>query len=470
MSIERPVFRSFFKSFRRLVKPKSRDEDLARREYILNILLGGAIFLSVMATFLSYVYHINALHTPEGPQGAPFEIVAFVSLSFLVLYFFSRAGFHRISAYLLIGVSLFSAIYTSYNWGVDIPQAVLTYSLVIVMSGILVGTRFAFIVTIVSSVALLVIANLQIGGLIQPNFFWRQQQPYLADIVVISATLTVIAVVSWLSNREIEQSLKRARRSETALKKERDLLEVKVEERTRELKQAQLEKMLQLYHFAKFGRLASGLFHDLANPLTNVHLNLERLSAQETSSLLKRALGGVKQMENFVEVARKQIQEQETETSFSAPDEIKQVIQMFAHRAKEEKVEIRFQQADSFKIYGNPLKFYQLITNLLSNAIDAYKKTERDKRKRQVLIELKRVNGKIRLAVQDWGCGIPKEQLGKIFDPFFTTKSADKGTGIGLCICKDIVEKDFGGRIKVKSRKGKGSTLTAELPIKQSER
>jgi len=460
-------FHSLISFFQKLVDPKSENEDSKRKEFILNILLLGAVLLCLITLPLFYAIYISIKARGEVYQGAPLEIVTAISLSFLALYFFSRAGFHRVSAYFLIGVFLFSAIYTSYNWRADIPQAILIYSLVIIMSGILISTRFAFIITVISSVALFIIAKLQIGGLVEPNLFWIKKPLYLADVVVISVTFSVISAVSWLSNREIEKALYRARSSEAALKKERDLLEIKVEERTQELKRVQLERMSQLYRFAEFGRLASGLFHDLVNPLTDVSLNLERFSSQETPLLLKRAISGIRRMESFVIAARKQIQKQETKTNFSLSDEINQAMQILAHRAKEEGVEVSFLETDSLKIYGSPLKFYQLVTNLLSNGIDAYDKKEQGEGKRQVLIKFKRVNNKICLSVQDWGRGIPRKHLGKIFDPFFTTKSIDKGTGLGLSICKNIAEKDFEGRMKVESKKGKGSTFTVEFPIRK---
>lgn len=60
--------------------------------------------------------------------------------------------------------------------------------------------------------------------------------------------------------------------------------------------------------------------------------------------------------------------------------------------------------------------------------------------------------------------GIPQEELTKVFDPFFTTKGPDKGTGLGMSICKSIVEQ-FGGKIDVESTTGKGTTVTVSLPV-----
>jgi len=448
----------------KLVEPKSKDEDVVRRERILNILLLGAIVFSAIATLFVLVDVIE-----QGPAypGIPIQILASIALGFLALYFFSRAGFFVAVAYIFIGLYFASATYTVYTWGAEIPQGLLTYVLIVIMSGVLISTKFAFVITLITSSTLIFLAYLQTNLITHPNLYWKREMLEIEDAVVIVATFGVIMIISWLFNREIEKALYRARGSEKALKKERDLLEVKVEERTQELRQAQLEKMTQLYRFAEFGRLASGLFHDLVNPLTDVSLNLEMLGTQKTSSLLKRALSGIKRMESFVGVARKQIQKQKTKTNFSVTDEIDQAIQILAHKAREEGVEIRFLQTDNLEIYGNPLKFYQLVTNLLSNGIDAYEKINQGKKKHQVLVELKETDNIVHLTVQDWGCGIPKKHLGKLFDPFFTTKSVDKGTGLGLCICKDIVEKDFSGEMKVKSKKGEGTTFTVEFPMRK---
>ena len=64
----------------------------------------------------------------------------------------------------------------------------------------------------------------------------------------------------------------------------------------------------------------------------------------------------------------------------------------------------------------------------------------------------------------DFGSGIPRHILGSIFDPFFTTKGKGKGTGLGLSVSQGIVGK-HGGRIRVSSREGAGSSFTVTLPV-----
>jgi len=446
----------------KLVEPKSKNEDVARRERILNILLLGAIVLSTSAVLVVLV-DIGE----QGPAypGVPIQILASVALSFLALYFFSHAGKSRLVAYVFIWLYFIPAVYTSYNWGAGVPQALLIYVLVIVMAGVLIGTKFALIMTAFTSITLFIIAYLQAEGIILANTAWINRPLHSRDVSVFVATLAIIAIVSWLFNREIEKALHRARGSEKALKKERDLLEIKVEERTKQLKKAQMEKIQHLYRFAEFGQMTAGLFHDIANPLTLVSLNLEKLGVKDESSLVKQAIKGTERIRRFVKAIRRQIQQQEIKINFVLDEEIAQVIEVFNHKAKDMAVKICLESANNIRMYGNPIKFNQVVTNLLSNAIDAYEKIGR-RNKREVVIKLNAKDGEAVLIVQDFGVGIPKKNIKKVFEPFFTTKNADISVGIGLPISKNIIEKDFGGKIKAKSKEGAGTTFTVKFPIK----
>lgn len=73
----------------------------------------------------------------------------------------------------------------------------------------------------------------------------------------------------------------------------------------------------------------------------------------------------------------------------------------------------------------------------------------------------------VRIEFSDTGCGIPEGDLDRIFDPFFTTKAEGEGVGLGLSICHGIVE-DHGGKIRVESRAGVGSTFIIELPTEEA--
>ena len=458
---------------RLLVQPKSKDIDLARKEFILNILLLGCIFLAGIA---SVDVIINYFKLGSNFGGAsPYAVVGFF-LIFSSLLFASRLGYFQITAYVFITLLLIPNLVLSLKWGFMLPQALLMYSLIIVIAGILISSRAAFLSTFLIAVYLMVLSYLQSNDIILYDSSWLQGPFDFSDTIPAIVTLLVIATASWLFSREIEKALKRAWRSEAALKRQRDKLEITVERRTKQLKQAQVEKIEQLYRFAHFGRLPSCLFHDLATPLTVVSLNLKRLNknrdigTQELSEAkvaLERAVSGTRKLEEFIVAARKQIQKQEELKMFNLSYEINQAIQILEHRAKVSHVSIIFNYPSIPKVFGNPLKFNQLMTNLISNSIDSYDKMR--KKSRPVEIKLQKLNNHLKLAVQDWGSGISKENLPKVFNPLFTTKNLERGTGIGLSICKDIVEKDLKGNINAESKIGLGTTFTIEFPIRKSE-
>jgi CheY-like chemotaxis protein len=110
---------------------------------------------------------------------------------------------------------------------------------------------------------------------------------------------------------------------------------------------------------------------------------------------------------------------------------------------------------------GNSGRLEQVFLNLLLNATQAF---ERDDPQRNVIVVSLRSSGdNVTVEVADNGPGIETELLGRIFDPFFTTKPVGVGTGLGLPICRGIVQ-THGGEISVMSRLGGGATFIVQLP------
>jgi signal transduction histidine kinase len=121
-------------------------------------------------------------------------------------------------------------------------------------------------------------------------------------------------------------------------------------------------------------------------------------------------------------------------------------------------------QVDSVYLYGEPSSLYQVVTNLIRNAVDASQPAG------VVAVTLSRRGEVVLLEVRDWGHGISTENLPKIFEPGFTTKAPGRGSGIGLAVVKEITENMFGGAISVASAVAVGSTFTLSLPIPAQRR
>jgi len=353
--------------------------------------------------------------------------------------------------------------FSLYHWGFFLQMGLLVYVLTIIMSGILIGSTAALVVTVILTTSLILIAFGQAQGGIKPNLYWQYNQGAISDAIVFSGTFVIISVVMWLSNREIEQSLDRAKDSEQALRRQRDVLEKEVEERTRQLQKIQLERMTQLYRSAELGRLTAGLFHDLVNPLGAISLNLQQADVKKRSRLLNQARVSLKKLEGFIQATQQQVRKRDDIRTFDLTEEIEQVVQMLHYKALENQVVIKIEIEPGLKLHGNANKFFQIIINLISNAIDAYKGSRKANKK--VTIQASRTGSEIKLLIADRATGINPEHLKKIFDPFFTTKAADQGTGIGLSIAQNIATKDFHGSLSVDSHLGRGSVFTLTLPI-----
>ena len=365
--------RQFILFLSKCVEPISVNEDLRRREFILNILLLGSVVLSFTAFVVIIIDYIKLGAAYRG--GPPLILLAIFGL-FLAFYFLSRGGLFVSTSYVFVGVYFIAATYTGYSWGIDVPQGLLIYILVIIMSGILISTRFALIATLTVSLTILLFAHLQSISIIQPDLYWRNEMLDVEDAIVVVVTLSVIALVSWLSNREIDKSLRRARRSEKSLREERDLLEIRVEERTKELEKVQLEKLIQLQHFADFGRVTSGLLHDVANPLASIALNLENLKKESHSPEIVartgRALANIKRIKDIIIAGRNQIRKQEIRAPFSPSEQISLAIQMLSFKARKLGIDMEFIPPHTeLETYGNSTKFYRTMTSLISNALDS---------------------------------------------------------------------------------------------------
>ena len=451
-----------------LIRPLSADEDRARREKILNILLGLSITVFVI---LNIIRLIDVLSRPDD-RGLPLAITLLILIFFIFLFFLSRRGYLKTASWLLIATYALPMFYSSIAWGADLPAAIILGVLVITLAGVLIGSQLVFWATAALSLFLIILTYLQNTNLITVANYWRAEKHELADAIVYALLFLMIAAVAQLFCRALEKALRRARQSEQELRQERDLLEIRVAQKSEELRRANAEKINQLYRLAEFGRLSSGVFHDLINPLTAVSLNLEQVKNSPVDKLttaksyLHQATLAASKMEGLIAGIRKQIAVEPTSHYFSSKDEIKEILEILAYKARRAGVKMEFSSPENFRLYGSPLKFSQIIMNLLSNAIEASSSGQ------TVKILSYKTAVHLLITIEDEGEGIAEKNLLKIFQPFFSTKNQAEriikntgGLGLGLSSVKHIIEHDFKGKISVSSQIGRGSKFTLTLPM-----
>jgi two-component system C4-dicarboxylate transport sensor histidine kinase DctB len=227
-----------------------------------------------------------------------------------------------------------------------------------------------------------------------------------------------------------------------------------------------VERLHELQRFAEVGRASASLIHDISSPLTAAILHLEQEEHSGLSSI-KHARRSIRVLERYLEAARQQLRQEDRVTSFRVKHEIDQVKRIMQPLACRQHVKLRFDLRSDCKLIGDPVKFQQIVSNLITNAMEAYRDPAALPVKPLVRVLVAADQQWLAIRIQDWGEGIEAKQLPLIFEPFYTTKpsSAASGSGIGLSTVKRYVEDDFVGRISVASSPNSGTEFSVKLRL-----
>jgi PAS domain S-box-containing protein len=231
------------------------------------------------------------------------------------------------------------------------------------------------------------------------------------------------------------------------------------------------EKMAQAERLASLGTLSATLAHELTQPLTVIRLSIENsLEDLQTSSCPKTVIEGLRDglnevsnaasvVDRFRNFARQSSRKTLCETDLGAIAD--RIVSLLGKTAQRAKMTLHLKGMDKLpSVYSSEKDIEQLFFALTENAIQAAD----DKKSHQLTISGGVKGGYIELRFSDNCSGIAPENLDKIFDPFFTTGSDDARTGLGLPIVQRIVS-GYGGKIRVQSQPGKGTTFYVTLPI-----
>lgn len=246
------------------------------------------------------------------------------------------------------------------------------------------------------------------------------------------------------------------------------------------------EQLLASEKMASLGRLTAGIAHEMNTPLAAVRSALAELDhliaeyqaaigdpeitpddhheiALDMQKTARLAGSSAERAASFV----RSIKSQTRETSpgermrFKVVPVVEDTLHLLGHALRHGKCTISFEhEGEEDELIGAPGRLGQVVTNLITNAIDACA----EKGGGPIQVRLVRTASGLDLQVHDWGSGIPPELVNKIFEPMFTTKPFGQGTGLGLTIIHDIVTGDFGGTVEVSSQPGQGATFTVHFP------
>jgi len=239
---------------------------------------------------------------------------------------------------------------------------------------------------------------------------------------------------------------------------------------------AQREKM------AVIGTLSAGINHEICNPLGIARGQCEAFLLNIKDGLYKnktyqelfekaktimekvihetdRATVITKRLSSFAKPSKGEISH-----DISIKSEVDEVLALVGHELKMDNVDIvKKIDGDLPLISGDEKQLQEVFFNLIRNAAQAMNG------KGRVEIQGVEEDGKIIVTIEDTGHGIPEDKLAQIFNPFYTTKEPGKGTGLGLFIVRQVVERNH-GRISVKSKVGAGTIFTLEFPVSAKAR
>ncbi len=236
-------------------------------------------------------------------------------------------------------------------------------------------------------------------------------------------------------------------------------------------REAELDKknreLFRSKKLAAIGTLASGVAHELNNPLNNIYIStqvLVREMGNNCPSIMKEVVTDIRSQTlrvksivgDLLEFARGRKPQME---SIDLQELISKAYKLIKNFRDVEKVRFTLDSsAEHVSISADPDQMERVFVNLFTNAVDAMS-GEGD-----LSVNVAEGEKSVEIKVRDTGKGMSGEEMEKVFEPFYTTK--DKGTGLGLAIVFKVINKHK-GRITIQSEEGRGTTFTITLPKDQ---
>ena len=239
------------------------------------------------------------------------------------------------------------------------------------------------------------------------------------------------------------------------------------------------ESLTRTQRMEGLGTLAGGVAHEINNPLAVLSMNLSSLKEvhaqvahlvagapatkvqQEANELVEESVAAVARIASIVRTLQLFSRPQDEDAADQSVGQIVDAAAAVAlneirHRA----VLIKQYAAPGASVRANARELEQAILNVIVNALQAI--PEGDVERNSIVLRIEQIDDRVRIQVEDTGCGIPEELRPQVFDPFVSTKQGE-GTGLGLSITHDVVTR-LGGRIDLESQVGRGTRVSLWLP------
>ncbi|MBP3191351.1 ATP-binding protein [Natronogracilivirga saccharolytica] len=247
-----------------------------------------------------------------------------------------------------------------------------------------------------------------------------------------------------------------------------EMLKKRLNHSRQELAMAQ-HQIYQAEKLASIGRLASGVAHEVNNPLNGMRfcvygIQKDMDNKEQTQEYLKLINEGLVQIESVVtKLLGYSRQRPKSSEPVHIEKKVKMVLDLLEYRLTEKAIRVTIEKDDQFpEIKADPNLIQEMLMNLLLNSLDAVDKEG------FILVSLKIPDeNHIEIRIRDNGTGIAEEEREVIFEPFYTTKETGRGTGLGLSVTHGIVQ-SHNGTIKVDSKIGEFTEFIITIPVESA--
>jgi two-component system C4-dicarboxylate transport sensor histidine kinase DctB len=295
----------------------------------------------------------------------------------------------------------------------------------------------------------------------------RQTASLIGGLAGLSAAVLLLALkLADQRRRQTRQKLA----SRAALQQANDMLEIKVQERTAELRAAQGE-LVHAGKLATLGQMSAGVVHELNQPLAaiqttadNAAVLLERGLFDDARDNIARIGDLVRRMGRLTGQLRVfAYKSNEPLDEVSIGKALQGSLSLLRARIKQGDIEVETSIAPDLFVLANETRLEQVFTNVLANAIDAVETLA----EKSIRVHAARRGDRCEVVIGNNGPSIPPEILRRLFEPFVTSKPPGKGLGLGLMLCDHIV-RSFGGRMRASNLAPGGVEFVIEIPVREA--
>ncbi len=406
---------------------------------ITKLILRGSLYVSLIITsiLIGYDIYLEEIRIRT--------IIGLTVISYLVFCVILLAlHYFRVVNWLLLVVYSSLAIVTLLFLGLNATAGLVITGFVIILAGILLGSRVIIPVSIIMSFLLLAVQTIHSVNVITPDLSPLNENSTYLDVISYISILGVFALVTWLSNSQTEKSIQRAKKAEAAVRAQKESISNVLEKESAKLRATQLKELQQLYKFATLGQSAAATLHELSNHLSVLNMDIDDLKQQHRNSrAIANAKEGIEQINLMVRQVRRKLNSYDDSKLFKIGPILRRAINDLTEKSNSTSVELVYQSNSysTIKIPGDPLAFTQIITVLVTNALDACAGLSHAK----VLVNLEANDKELAISVLDNGIGVNELAMNTLFLP--TLSSKPTGMGVGLYIAQHLAKSHFRGAI-----------------------